>query len=556
MGARPVLKALTIQELAIVRHLDLEFFPGLTVLTGETGAGKSIVVDALGLVLGDRADSALVRSGAERATVSACFDIGGLTALTDYLAARSLEQGDECLLRRVVSADGRSRAFCNESPITLQVLKEIGAFLVDIHGQHEHHSLLQRATQRRLLDEYARLGTELAEVATCYAAWQDAVHEWETLHGNGGDPMARAEFLRFQIDEMNAADIDSTDIVELETEYKRQTHRQRLREVCDDAAAKVFEGERSALKGITNAHHQLRELENIDPTLKPVVELFDQALINLTEAERELAHYRQHIAGENVEGLAGLERKIGQLHDLGRKHRCETGALASILGKLRQELEAIEMRDARSAEINVKISNTLEAYKVAAHALTVARQRAIAPMASAITDTLRQLGLPHADFSIDLTAGPPTSTGGDEIEFQVTMNPDQARRALRKVASGGELSRASLAVQVATASIVQIPSLVYDEVDTGIGGRVASVVAQHLRTIAQGRQVLCVTHLPQVASAGAHHLVIAKRVVDGITYTEAAYLDTDERVEEIARMLGGAQPTARSRAHAKEMLAE
>ncbi|MSR15846.1 MAG: DNA repair protein RecN [Gammaproteobacteria bacterium] len=550
-----MLKALTIQELAIVRHLDLEFRAGLTVITGETGAGKSIVVDALGLVLGDRADSSMVRAGAERAVVSAGFDIVELPALTEYLALHSLDCGGECLLRRVIGADGRSRAFCNESPVTLQVLKEIGAFLVDIHGQHEHHSLLQRGTQRRLLDEYARLKPELSVVATAYGLWQDATNEWQALNG-AADPTARAEFLRFQIDELDAAGIDTTDILELEAEHKRQSHRQRLAEACDDVTAKAFKSDRAALKVLTSGHHQLRDLEGIDSNLKPVVELFDQALINLVEAERELSHYLQRVAGENVEGLAQLERRIGQLHDLGRKHRCEAGTLPKVLEKLRQELRDIETRDARNSELEVKITQARAAYDTAAEALTAARNSAVKPMADAIIETLRQLGLPHAEFSIELTMGFPSFNGNDEIEFLVTTNPDQALRPLRKVASGGELSRASLAVQVATASIVQVPSLVYDEVDTGIGGRVASVVAQHLRMIAMGRQVLCVTHLAQVASAGNHHLVIAKNVADGVTLTAASYLGVNDRIEEVARMLGGAQPTARSRAHAKEMLTE
>lgn len=549
-----MLKALTIQDLAVVRHLDLEFHAGLTVITGETGAGKSIVVDALGLVLGDRAETSLVRADADRAVVTACFEIARVAGLVDYLSARSLDQGAECLLRRVIGADGRSRAFCNESPITLQVLKEIGAFLVDIHGQHEHHSLLLRATQRKLLDEYARLGPELAVVASAYAAWRRLEDECHALHG--GDTAARAEFLLFQIDELIGAGIDTADITGLEAEHRRQSHRQRLREVCDEVATKVFEGERAALKLVATGHHQVRELEGIDSNLKSIVELFDQASINLVEAERELARYRQRVAGENSATLAQLERALGQLHDLARKHRCEASALPEVLGRLQQELHGIQTRETRRAELDHQVAQARLDYEVAAGVLTVSRHTALPPMAQSITQTLRQLGLPHADFSIDLSAGGPSINGDDDVEFMVTTNPDQGPRPLRKVASGGELSRASLAVQVATAEIVQVPSLVYDEVDTGIGGRIASVVAQHLRTIASGRQVLCVTHLAQVASAGAQHLVISKRVNQGITHTEAAYLNADERVEEIARMLGGTQLTARSRAHAREMLAE
>jgi DNA repair protein RecN (Recombination protein N) len=556
MGPGSVLKALTIQDLAIVRHLDLEFYTGLTVITGETGAGKSILVDALGLVLGDRADSSLVRAGAERAVVSACFDTTGVAGLPEFLTAHGLERDTECLLRRTIGTDGRSRAFCNESPVTLQVLKEIGAYLVDIHGQHEHHSLLQRATQRKLLDEYARLDAELAAVATAFETLQHATRELQTLQGDGSDPVARAEFLRFQIDELTGASIDTLDLAELEAEHRRQSHRQRLHAVCEDVNGKLFVGDRAALRLVTSGHHQIRDLESIDATVKPIIELFDQALINLVEAERELTRYRQSVASENTASLAEIERKVSQLHELGRKHRCDTAALPAVLARLQQELLTLESRDTKREELTAQAALARAEYEAAAAALTAKRRRHLGPMAQAITATLCHLGLPHADFSITMTAGSPSANGNDEIEFLVTTNPDQVARPLRKVVSGGELSRASLAVQVATASIVQVPTLVYDEVDTGIGGRIANVVAQHLRTIADSRQVLCVTHLAQVASAGARHLVITKRVADGATHTDAVYLSANERVEEIARMLGGAQPTPRSRAHARELLAE
>ncbi|MGH8596443.1 MAG: DNA repair protein RecN, partial [Gammaproteobacteria bacterium] len=346
------------------------------------------------------------------------------------------------------------------------------------------------------------------------------------------------------------------DISELEAEHRRQSNRQRLRTGCDEIITKVFDGERAALKLATVGHHQLRDLESTDTNLKPVVDLFDQALINLVEAERELNSYRHCIAGDNAETLAQVERQLEQIHDLCRKHRCDARRLPDTLRRLQDDLLAIENRDARAAELALRVTDARALYDCAANALSVARKRAAEPMARSITETLRQLGLPHARFSIEIAAGVESTDGRDEIEFMVTMNPDQAPRPLRKVASGGELSRVSLAVQVATIDIAQVPVLVYDEVDAGIGGRTAGVIARHLRTIAPSRQVLCVTHLAQVASAGANHVVITKRIADGVTHTDAVYLARDERVEEIARMLGGTELTARSRAHAREMLAE
>lgn len=550
-----MLTTLTIQDLAIVRHLDLEFRGGLTVITGETGAGKSIVVDALGLLLGDRAESSLVRAGAERAVLSASFDVGTRPSLVKLLSAHALGDGPECLLRRVIGQDGRSRAFCNETPITLQVLREIGAELVDIHGQHEHHSLLQRPVQRALLDDFGKLAAETARVSAAYAEWHAADRELRALR-EAGDPGTRADYLRFQLEELEAARIEPQELARLEAEHRRAAHLQRLAGGCDDALTRLFQGERAAARSVSVVAHHLQELTAIDRDLEGIVELLQQASINLGEAERELSHYREGLTADDTRELEALEQRMRTVHDLCRKHRCELSELPTVVAALREELDSLEGRDARCAALAETVQVARRQFAEAAAALTAARQKHAVRMATEITHILHQLAMPHASFSVQLQAlEEPAAHGLDEIEFMVTANPDVPPRPLRKVASGGELSRTSLAIQVATASTAQVATLIYDEIDTGIGGRVATTVAQHLQTIAAGRQVLCVTHLAQVASAGAQHLSITKRTEDGVTHTHADYLDSRARVEEIARMLGGAESSAKARAHARELLA-
>jgi DNA repair protein RecN (Recombination protein N) len=549
-----VLKALTIQDLAVVRHLDLEFNPGLTVITGETGAGKSIVVDALGLVLGDRAETAMVRAGAERAVVVATFDTRDRPDLAALFAAHALDDGAECLLRRVLGNDGRSRAFCNATPVTLPVLREVAASLVDIHGQHEHHSLLRRPVQRELLDAFGRLDAPRAVVRASHAAWAESARALRAAQETG-DPAARADYLRFQLAELEEVLAEAADLEVLKAAHRRAAHQQRLRDSSTDAARRLFAGERPPLRLLTQTVGALRELTGVDAGLLPVVDLLDQAAINLGEAEHELTRYLERLDREDPVRLAELERRLGRLHDLARKHRCEPTALPALHAACADELAGLESLDARRAALLRAEVETRLACARAADALGVARRATAGPMAGEISRIMRELGMPDAVFDVALDVLPePGPDGSEEVEFMMTTNPDLPPRALRKVASGGELSRTSLAIQVATASGVRVPTLVYDEIDTGIGGRTALAVARHLRAIAQGRQVLCVTHLAQIASAGDHHLTIIKDTDSGATRTRALYLDARERVEEVARMLGGNEGSLRARAHARELL--
>ncbi len=549
-----MLKALTIQDLAIVRQLDLEFASGLTAITGETGAGKSILIGALGLALGDRADPAVVRNGAVRASVSATFDVSRNPPALALLAEHGLEADHECILRRVVGADGRSRAFCNATPVSVQLLKEIGEMLVDIHGQHAHHSLLQRPVQRAALDAHGRLDPLVSEVGEAHHAWQAARRALAELQGPHGDPASRAEFLRFQLLELEALDTEPGAVAALEAEHRRLAHAKRLREGCATVADAIYDSERSAAHSVDQARSALRELARIDPALMAVVELFEQAAINLQEAERELSHYQVALDVDPAQ-LAQVEQRLQSLLDAARKHRCDPSTLGEVAARLQAELGELAQRDSREQALLEEVRRAETAYMEAASRLRAGRESKARLMARAITGHLPELGMPHGRLQIEIQpAAEPAAHGFDEVEFLVTTNPDQPPRPLRKVASGGELSRISLAIQVAFAGASTVPVLVYDEVDTGIGGRVAGQVARHLQSIAKEHQVLCITHLAQVASAGAQHLLITKEVQAGVTQTAVRPLDAEERVEEVARMLGGTRTSERALAHARELL--
>ena len=552
-----MLKALTIQDLAVVRHLDVEFENGLTILTGETGAGKSILIEALGLALGDRADSSMVRAAAERASVSATFDIASNDDLKSLLRDNDLEDGGECILRRVMNADGRSRAFCNASPIPVQLLKQIGEFLVDIHGQHAHQSLLRRPTQRDLLDEFGRCDKQVVAVEQAYHCWRDIGHQIEQLSRGAEDVPSRIDLLQFQAKEIEVLKISTETLAELEAEHRRIGHAARLIEGYDSAENHAFNSEGSALAGTVKAAGVLRELSVIDDDLIGVVELLDLATINLEEAEHEFSRLRANIETD-PRRLQEIDSQLGAIQDIARKHRCEPKEIPERLTAIRLELEDLGHREEKIRQLNTELGLALSAYTEAAKDLHKSRTRAAKKMGGEITSHLRELGIPHGEFSVQVDAidGPPSAHGDDDIEFLVTANPDSPVKPLKKVASGGELSRISLALQVATSGSSGIPVLVFDEVDTGVGGATAEVVSEYLRRLADQRQILCITHLPQVASAGDHHFSIGKIVAGGITETTISDLEPDQRIEEVARMLGGQRVTDKAREHARELLAQ
>ena len=545
-----------IRDFAIVDELELEFGPGMTALTGETGAGKSILVDALGLVLGDRAGSEAIRHGADKAEISATFRSSELPVLQRWLAEHDLEADDDCVLRRIIGREGRSRAYINGRPAPVQLLKELGDFLADIHGQHEHQSLLRRDVQRDLLDAYAGHGADVAALATVYRDYKARSDALEHLRSAAQDRSARSELLRFHIEELEALELGSDELKALEEEHSRLANAGRLQENCQRAIAALYEDDVSANSLLGHAHAELSELLRFDANLKPICELLDSALIQAREASDELRSYTDRMELDPAR-LAWIDQRLAAIQQLARKHRIKPDELPALLERSRHEYEQLEHADEHFEALERDIARLAKEYSVLADRLSGQRRQAAAALGTKIAAAMHELGMPGGRFEIAVDALPATeftSHGLDRIEFRVSANPGQPPLPLTKVASGGELSRISLAIQVITTDANSLPTLVFDEVDTGIGGGVAEVVGRQLRTLGESRQVLCVTHLPQVAAQAHQHCQVQKLTGEASTRTRIRLLSEAERVDEIARMLGGIEVTTQTRAHAQEMI--
>ena len=553
-----MLRHFHIRNFAVIEELELQFDDGMTVFTGETGAGKSIIVEALGLVLGDRADSAIIRSETDQAEITAIFEIGKDQAIPRLLRDQDIPCEDELMLRRVISRDGRSRAYANGSPVTVQLLRELGEGMVDIHGQHEHQSLLKREVQRMLLDDYGRHEEVLARVRQAHAAWSAAESELEQLSGGEQDRGARLDLLEYQVRELEVLNPSASEITALEEEHLRLANASRLLDTCRQALGSLSDGEQALLNQLNHQLHELRELSRLDHRLIPLIEMLDSASIQINEAGSELRHY---LAGLDPDPgrLETVEERLATLHDVARKHRVRPEELSAHLEILKRERDLLENSEQRVAELREVMARTLYDYRQAARELHACRRKAAKKLGKDIQDKLATLGMPGGRFVIEVEAqenNSPARDGTDRVEFQVAINPGQAMLPLSRVASGGELSRISLAIRVIGSRDQGPPTLIFDEVDAGIGGAIAELVGKLLHGLAASRQVFCVTHLPQVASQGDHHLRVEKATCMETTLTRVLTLDRAERVEEIARMLGGLKITDKSRAHAREMLKE
>jgi DNA repair protein RecN (Recombination protein N) len=549
-----MLTRLTIRNLVIVRELDLAFGAGMTALTGETGAGKSILIDALGLALGGKADAQLVRSGADKAEVSASFDIAPLATVGEWLEANDLDADGECLLRRVVASGGRSRAYVNGSPVPLKLLAELGERLVDIHGQHAHQSLMRPAAQRDLLDAYAGLQITVAGVAAHYREWTALRAQRDTLAAAAADRANRLDYLQFQIDELETLPLAPDAIDEIDREHNRLSHAERL--VSDSAGvlAVLDESDPSLAQAVSRAAETIRALARYDTAIGEVAEMLDAA-IQIDEAASALRHYQDRLEPD-PDRLAELDGQLAKLHDAARKHQCQPAELADLLQRLRDEAEELADADNRLDGLDAELAAAGDAYRDAAQRLSKARAKAAGALSRTVTDSMQTLGMKGGRFQVRCEATPdsPAAHGLDRVAFDVSANPGQPPAPLAKVASGGELSRISLAIQVATAGCGAIPSLIFDEVDVGIGGATAEIVGQLLRRLGGELQVLCVTHLPQVA-AQAHQQLRVHKLSDGkTTETRIDRLDAVARIDEIARMLGGVDITEQTRRHAEEMI--
>jgi DNA repair protein RecN (Recombination protein N) len=553
-----MLTSLQVRDFAIVDQIAVEFEPGMTVLTGETGAGKSILVDAVGLVLGERGGSQLVRNGAKRAEFSAEFDISTLPGVRDWLEEQALDQDDECLLRRVISADGRSRAFINGNAVTMQQMKSLGELLLDIHGQHFHQSLGRRAVQRDLLDHFGELSEQRGQTEAAFEKWQSLQEHLDKLLAADADRASRLDLLEFQLHELDALNIQENELSELQAERQKLRNSGKLADgVAAALQALAAEGPANAGSLVADAERSVDALLEFDSELGPARELLESANIHIGEAVDLLQRYAEGVDMDPAR-RDWVEERLDALQGAARKHRADVAKLPDLTAKLRQEFDELTHAEERGKELEAQVDVAKSAYQKLAESLSVSRKKAAQQFSSAVSDAMSGLGMPGGRFDISvrsLADGDARAWGIDEIEFLISANPGQPLMPLSKVASGGELSRMSLAIQVIASDGSSIPTMVFDEVDSGVGGSVAEMVGRRLQELGDKRQVLCVTHLPQVASLASQHFRISK-VTDGkATRTGIVALGKEERIEELARMLGGVEITQKTLEHAAEMLA-
>ena len=537
-----MLKHLCINNLAVIENVELSFREGMTVLTGETGAGKSILIDALGLVLGDRADTTVIRTGCARAEISAMFDVGANEQLLQLLDEQSISVADnELLLRRTVNRDGPSRAYINTTAVPLQLLRDTGSLLIDIHGQHEHQGLLKRDEQRELLDDFGDYGNLTLQVGRAYEKWDGVNRELRSLTEPDGETGDRISLLRYQVQELQALELEENELERLEDEYKRLSNINTLLETSRQALDGLYGGEQSVNDSINAVKKELAALERFDSGLADINALLENASVHIAEAADELRSYPGRL-DQDPERLHKVEQRLEKLHDMARKHRVQPQQLYAHQQSIMQQLADMEHIRTRLAELEQEQQRALEEYRSAADELGEQRRRCAAMMATHISDRIRTLGMPEGAFQINVTPGPdlkPHRNGNNRVEFLVSANPGQALLPLRKVASGGELSRISLAVQVSVNRDSSAAAMIFDEVDAGIAGGIAEIVGNLLHRLSQDRQILCVTHLPQVASQGDNHFRVTKTSDKKTTATLVHELNDEQRVEEIARMLGG-----------------
>lgn len=552
-----MLTSLSVRNLAVVEDLALGFDQGMTSLTGETGAGKSMLVDALSLVLGDRADSNMIRHGAERAEIEADFSLGNNIVLRKWLIEQELDDDDQCHLRRTINRDGRSKGYVNGRAVPLALLREISERSIDIHGQHAHQSLVRPQTQREIVDIVAQNKPLLDELKTVHREWQALQQELETIQQRSEEQKARQELLQYQVDELDAMALTDDSIHALLQEQTQLANATQLITSAETGLQRIFDDEQAAAYDqISSTLAELEKLQDFEPRFASAVETLNSAIINLDETATELRHYLDHIDLEPAR-LEEIEIQLSLLHELARKHHVEIEQLPALYLQLSDELAALSSSEMQQAQRQEAVQEKEKVCRDLCEKLHQRREKAVKPLAKQITDSIQQLAIPAGRIEIEVqrySDNRMTETGADQIRLLVATNPGQPAGELVKVASGGELARISLAIQVVTAGKRSVPTLIFDEVDVGIGGSVAEVVGQHLRKLASSQQVICITHLPQVAAQAHHQLQVNKKHLKDSTHIEVDKLNKLQRVEEIARMLGGVNLTQKTRSHAEEML--
>ena len=552
-----MLSNLRIRDFAIIDLVEVDFADGMTVLTGETGAGKSILIDALGFVLGERGGSGLVRRGAKRAEFSAVFDIENQPIARRWLEEQALDSDGECLLRRVISADSRSRAFINGNAVPLQSLKSLGELLLDIHGQHFHQSLGRSAVQRDLLDHFAAAQALREKTEKRYRHWQELAAELAELQAAEIERESRLDLLAFQNNELAALDLQPNEAEQLQADRLRLQNSGRLAEGVSSITQTLFEADAANAQSlVADACQSLQALVELDNELVPALTLLQEANIQITEAADTLRRYGDSLDTDPAE-RERVEDRLDAIKTIARKHRTEVADLPELRLKLQQQLSDLQHAEERGEALKEQAENAAAQFQKAAKSLSTKRRKAATELSQAVTIAMADLGMGGGSFEVSISErnkDESRADGIDNIEYLICANPGQPLLPLSKIASGGELSRMSLAIQVIASDGSPIPTMVFDEVDSGVGGGIAEMVGKRLRDVGRTRQVLCVTHLPQVASVADHHFRIMK-ITDGkTTRTNIADLDKDQRIEELARMLGGVEITDRTRDHATEML--
>jgi len=552
-----MLAQLTISNFAIVRELEIDFQRGMTAITGETGAGKSIAIDALGLCLGGRAEADMVRQGAARADICARFSLKDTPPAQRWLIENQLDDGNECLLRRVISSDGRSRGFINGTAVPLSQLRELGQTLIQIHGQHAHQLLLKPEHQKALLDAYAGEPLLMQNMARHYRQWHQSCRTLAQHQQQSQEREARRELLQYQLKELNEFAPVSGEYEQIDDEYKRLANSGQLLSTSQQTLLMLADGEENNLQSQLYTVRQLMtELTEMDDKLSGVSAMLEEAAIQISEASDELRHYCDRL-DLDPNRLHELEQRLSRQIGLSRKHHIAPEEVPQFHQQLLAEQQLLDQQESDQDELSQAVSLHYAAALQCAQELHERRVHFAAELSALITDSMHTLSMPHGRFTIELQFNPDhlTAEGADRIDFRVSTNPGQPVQPLGKVASGGELSRIALAIQVITARKMDTPALIFDEVDVGISGPTAAVVGKMLRQLGESTQVMCVTHLPQVAGCGHQHFYVSKETDGAMTETHMRPLDKRSRLQELARLLGGSEVTRNTLANAKELLA-
>ena len=555
-----MLRQLKISNFKIVEELVLNLQSGMSVITGETGAGKSVLVSALNLVLGDRADRGVVLEGTERAELTATFELRDNAEAQDWLRQRdlddSLDDSDQCIIRRILTQEGRSRAYINGQPSPMADLRELGEMLVDIHGQHEHQSLLKADIQLQLLDQFAGHTDLIEQVRSSAESWRTLSDTIQTLQANVAEAEARRDFLDFQLAELQSLDMSEQEIIDLDQEQKRLARASETLEAGHLAYQLCSGGDDSAASSLSKAVQLLGDIP--DPALTATVELLSSAQIQVEEASSDLQSYLEKLDLDSGR-MGEIEQKMEQLFEMSRKHRIKPAELPRLLNDLQEERQQLESGDERLQQLGEELANIERQYQNAATKLTASRKKAAKKISKQVTERMQGLGMAGGDFRVqleELDSSTPSQRGNEKAVFEVSTNPGQTHKPLGRVASGGELSRISLAIQVITADHSAISTRIFDEVDSGIGGDTADIVAERLHELGEKNQILCITHLAQVAAWGDQHFKVLKQIVKGQTRVDLTELKGKDKTTEIARMLGGNAESKQAIAHAEAMLSK